>query len=419
MSSTAATSLSDSLPSSIPKLDSTGLNWAIFSVRFQDAVEAKGFWGHFDGTTPRPANVAVTITAADGTTSVPIETTEADKWDKDKKSAKSLLTQKIPDSTLMRIHTKKSVKERWDAIVAEYTEKGAYAQTEMRTKFLESRYSSKITVREFLDNLRVEKEKLATVGVEIDEKDYRSTIISSLPYALANFASSQLAAARLYASTKTIAPDSLISLIVEESERQKVQRSRWQGNKSKGDDKDEALSVAGSSKSSKSKGKRKPKGTCWNCGEKGHYKDKCTKPAKTTTETKKEASSAKAGSANTAVQSDLESEGAFAMESDTESVLSESDEMPALESVTGSSCSVDGFNYENPVFEEGDWFSEIGDGNTQSDFLEDWNLEDNVIYLIFYFHFIFAKSCLLVTFNFFSASTPLRSASAPTLLIFC
>ena len=35
----------------------------------------------------------------------------------------------------------------------------------------------------------------------------------------------------------------------------------------------------------------------------------------------------------------------------------------------------------------------------------------SVIYLIFYFHFIFAKSCLLVTFNFFSALTPLHSAS--------
>ena len=34
-----------------------------------------------------------------------------------------------------------------------------------------------------------------------------------------------------------------------------------------------------------------------------------------------------------------------------------------------------------------------------------------VIYLIFYFHFIFAKSCLLVTFNFFSASTLTRSDS--------
>jgi hypothetical protein len=54
MSSVITTSLSDSLPSSVPKLDATGINWAIFFVRFQDAVEAKGFWGHFDGSEPCP-----------------------------------------------------------------------------------------------------------------------------------------------------------------------------------------------------------------------------------------------------------------------------------------------------------------------------------------------------------------------------
>jgi hypothetical protein len=41
--------------------------------------------------------------------------------------------------------------------------------------------------------LRSKREELASVGVDIDEKDYRSTVISSLPTFLSNFASSQLA----------------------------------------------------------------------------------------------------------------------------------------------------------------------------------------------------------------------------------
>src|SRR5437016_5274464 len=104
--SLTTTSLSDSLPSSIPKLDSTGLNWAIFSVRFQDAVEAKGFWGHFDGSDPRPVISAAT-TAAEGNEDSQAKlaedlATKQLQWDKNERSAKSLLTQKIPDSTLMR-----------------------------------------------------------------------------------------------------------------------------------------------------------------------------------------------------------------------------------------------------------------------------------------------------------------------------
>ena len=59
MSITVSTaSLSDSLLSSVPKLDASGLNWAIFLICFQDAVEAKGFWGHFDGSSPVPMSLS-------------------------------------------------------------------------------------------------------------------------------------------------------------------------------------------------------------------------------------------------------------------------------------------------------------------------------------------------------------------------
>ena len=144
--SVTATSLSDTLPSSVPKLEMTGANWAIFEIRFRDAVEAKGFWGHFDGKTKLPVlgTPAVTdhdrklITPATGLS--PEEfSAETIQWEKDKHSAKSLLNQKIPDSTLMRIRSKTTVEEHWKAIEKEYTEKGAYAQTKLRQKFLKSK----------------------------------------------------------------------------------------------------------------------------------------------------------------------------------------------------------------------------------------------------------------------------------------
>src|SRR6267378_1931512 len=94
--SLTTTSLSNSLPSSIPKLDSTGLNWAIFSVRFQDAVEAKGFWGHFDGSEPRPV-ISAASTAAEGDENAQAKladnlAVQQLQWDKNERSAKSLLT---------------------------------------------------------------------------------------------------------------------------------------------------------------------------------------------------------------------------------------------------------------------------------------------------------------------------------------
>jgi len=155
------TSLSDTLPSSVPKLDATGTNWAVFYVRFKDAIDAKGYWGHFDGSSTHPvfATPTVVLTEAAETTQTVLGTpgeeqqVKINQWEKNERSSRSLLTQKIPDSTLMKIHSKIFVKERWDSIVKEYTEKGAYTQTELREKIQESRCQEKGNVCEFLENL--------------------------------------------------------------------------------------------------------------------------------------------------------------------------------------------------------------------------------------------------------------------------
>ena len=75
----------------------------------------------------------------------------------------------------------------------EYTQKGVYMQTELSAKFLMSRCPDKGNAKDFLRGLRLKKEELAQVGVTISDEDYLSTIISSLPDVLSNFASLQIA----------------------------------------------------------------------------------------------------------------------------------------------------------------------------------------------------------------------------------
>jgi hypothetical protein len=41
----AATTMKDPLPTSVPHLEPTGPNWPIFSMRFQEAMEANQKWG--------------------------------------------------------------------------------------------------------------------------------------------------------------------------------------------------------------------------------------------------------------------------------------------------------------------------------------------------------------------------------------
>jgi hypothetical protein len=47
--------MSDPYATSVPRLEPTGSNWVIFSMRFQEAMEANQKWGHFDGSATRPA----------------------------------------------------------------------------------------------------------------------------------------------------------------------------------------------------------------------------------------------------------------------------------------------------------------------------------------------------------------------------
>ena len=112
----------------------------------------------------------------------------------------------------------------------------------------------------------------------------------------------------MYAPLKTIDPDALILLIAEEYDRQHVQHAQ-RGNisgKAKVDEKDEALSAT-SGQSLKGKDNlQRQKGVCWNCGEKGHYKDKCPKLAK-----KKDNTASKTETANAAIVSDSDSDAAF------------------------------------------------------------------------------------------------------------
>jgi len=60
---TTAAAATDSLPitlPNVPRLEPSGANWAIFTLRFQEAMQANQKWGHFDGsiTRPIPADVA-------------------------------------------------------------------------------------------------------------------------------------------------------------------------------------------------------------------------------------------------------------------------------------------------------------------------------------------------------------------------
>ena len=101
----------------------------------------------------------------------------------------------------------------------------AYAQADLRQQFMDMKCPPRGDVCEFLDELRTKREELDQVGVVINDNDYRSTIITSLPSTLASFVSATPSAARLFTTTKMVEPDTLIMSLKEEAERKRSMRA--------------------------------------------------------------------------------------------------------------------------------------------------------------------------------------------------
>jgi hypothetical protein len=100
--------------------------------------------------------------------------------------------------------------------------------------------------------------------------------------------------------------------------------------------------------SGKGKKEHKARGVCWNCGEKGHFKDKCPKPVK---DTKND--SPKKDEAACFVEGDEEFDEEF-----------DDDDLPELRTVSDSDS--EGSDSEPDGNSEGDRSSEIGDGDEGS-----------------------------------------------------
>ena len=116
---------------------------------------------------------------------------------------------------------------------------------EIWAKFLTMRCPEKGNAKEFLRGLRLMKEELAQVGVKISDEEYLSTIISSLPDALANFTLMQMAWT-LQSTSKSMDAGTLMMMLLQEAERQNLrnQRRKLVSGKGKEEDKGEALAVS-------------------------------------------------------------------------------------------------------------------------------------------------------------------------------
>ena len=197
------------LPSNIPCLEADGSNWAIFVMRFHEAMQVARRWPYFEGTIPCPS--------PKDPAKVPDDERKAlDDWKFEDLAARYLLSQRLPDSVAIRLHSLPTAKARWDHLVIEFTAQSVYAQNDLEEAFFSMACAKGEDVRVFLTSLRYKREELAAAGVRITQREYQRTILKSLPDELAEFAAQLLSFVQH--SGHTLDTDTLINSVIEESE---------------------------------------------------------------------------------------------------------------------------------------------------------------------------------------------------------
>ncbi len=116
------------LPSNIPCLEADGSNWAIFTMRFREVMQAIQRWPYFEGTIPCPSPKDPAKVSDD-------ERKAIDDWEYKDLAVQYLLSQQLPDSITIWLHSLTTTKAHWDHLVFEFTAQSIYAQNDLKEAF--------------------------------------------------------------------------------------------------------------------------------------------------------------------------------------------------------------------------------------------------------------------------------------------
>ena len=339
----------------VPMLEPDGRNWVMFKTRLEWALAAKNVSGHLLGSKVKPKS----------TPEAPVESAVSEQWEKDEFVARHMLGQRLRDSTLRKIIRKSTVAEMWTTITKEFETKSDVVQANLRSKFMNLRCADKGNLRTHLDKMSELWEELASVGVAIDNKEYTSVIIKSLPKEYASFVSSLAASAHLIG--KALDPDTMKTYLLEEYDNQLIF-----SKPEKSKEKDVALATYPSRQNSKpqpnggtsqTKSQTPSKLVCWNCGGTGHRRDQCPSPQVEKTDkpkgkdTPRSAPRPKAAeSANKCIEADEDGVWTTYLDSDF-------DDLPDLlsESDSEDELTDDEYNSSSDYDDQAGWLTEVDD----------------------------------------------------------
>ena len=266
----------------VPQLNVAGTNWVVYKDRFTWAIDARGLLEHVDGSEREPTRptlsgkkaggsskegktaeedfeVVEELTAEDGR-KLEVWKKELRAWKLGEAVVKQQIAATIPDSLFMKIRTKGTAREIWEALKKDFQNKSRMVSVDLRRRLHQQHCPEKGDIRLHFDTLRLMREDLASMGHAPSEDDFYAILIGSLPPSYDPYVSALNATSSVLGTF--LSPDDLMHTITDEYERRNL------GKTSKQEE-----NAAFHTEDGGQKGRSAL--TCFNCGKKGHKKADC------------------------------------------------------------------------------------------------------------------------------------------------
>ena len=265
----------------VPQLNVAGTNWVVYKDRFTWAIDARGLLEHVNGSKWEPTRPTLKGKKARGSSKegeaagegfeVVEELTAEDEkklevwkkelrvWKLGEAVVKQQIAATIPDSLFMKIRTKGTARQIWEALMKDFQNKSRMVSVDLRRRLHQQHCAEKGNVQLHFDTLRLMREDLASMGHSPSEDDFYAILIGSLPPSYDPYVSALNATSSVLGTF--LSPDDLMQTITDEYERRNLGKTAKQ--------EENAAFTAEDGHRGKSAL------TCFNCGKKGHKKADC------------------------------------------------------------------------------------------------------------------------------------------------
>ena len=212
---------------SIPKLNDDGSNWVDYEVKARTAMGSKGLSRHLAGSVikPKPFNVENNVVMFDDKTPATDDQIEAkekrlEEYEQKEYLARHIILTSISPRLFATVKTKDTAAELWQAVKADATAKTELHQIDTLQRLQQKKCGENDDVKAHLEELIELRDKLIGMGATVEDSQFRTIILSSLPPSYRPVISSITVTANI--GKFAITNDQLIRIITEEAEHRSI-----------------------------------------------------------------------------------------------------------------------------------------------------------------------------------------------------